>query len=155
MRTSGGPFTLFIYPPTKRFAHRFERTCIVNSRVPHVQVPHVAILPHALAIGCEATQDCLPVYIAREAIIPSCNDDACGQAFDVPFPWTWERLIKVIEIENLVPFWGGKDAKVVQVRITTQLYTYPRDRSGCQVSCHHDRRSTQKCKRRGRHALKA
>src|SRR5437588_10476357 len=111
MRTLGGPLALFINPPTERVVHCLKRGRIVDPRIPHFQVTHIAVLPHALAIGCEATQDCLPVYIAREAITPSRYHNACGQAFDVPFPWAWERLVKVIEIEDLVSFWCGKDAE--------------------------------------------
>src|SRR5438874_1367693 len=122
MRTPGGPLALFIYPPTKRVVHCFKRRCIVDPSIPHFQVTHVAVLPHALAIGRQTTQDCLSIYFAREAIIPSRYYNACGKAFDVPFPWARERLVKVIEIEDLMPFWCGKDAEVVEVRITTHLY---------------------------------
>src|SRR6266699_4221796 len=85
----------------------------------------------------------------------SCYNDACCKAFYIPFPWTRECLVKVIEIEDLVTFWRGVDAKVVEVRITTELYLDTCDRCCCQVTCHDDRCSAQKSKRRGGHPFKA
>jgi hypothetical protein len=82
---------------------------------------HLSILPHAFAIGLYAPYYRLPVHFAGEAHRSSRNDDACGKPLDVPLPWTWERLVKVIEIEDLVSFWCCVDSEVVEVRITAEL----------------------------------
>src|SRR6266700_184030 len=114
---------------------------------------HVAILPHVLAIRLDTIEDSLPVRRGREAVCTPAENNAGGKSLDIPFPGTGERLVKVIHIEDLIAFRGGVDAKVVEMRVATDLHLDPSDRSCSHILRHDDRRPAQKGKRRGCHAL--
>src|SRR6266849_6145080 len=109
MSASTSLLALFSDPPAKRAANGLERTRVVNAGVPYVDVAHFTVLPHVLTVRCYATQYCLPVHVAREPIISSRYNDTGGKAFYIPLPGAWERLVKVIQIEDLVAFRGCVD----------------------------------------------
>src|SRR5437016_5178850 len=114
-----------------------------------------SILPHPFPILFDALQYRLSVCAGREPICAPCNDDAGGKPLDIPLPGTWKRLIKVIHIENLIPFRCSVDAKVTEMSITTDLHLQTCNRSRGEILGHNHRRPTQKAKGRGGHATVA
>ena len=83
---------------------------------------HLSVFPHVFAVGSYAPHYRLPVHFAREAHRSSRDDDACSKPLDVPLPWTRERLVKVVHIEDLVAFGRGVDTEVAEVGIAAHLH---------------------------------
>src|SRR6266568_2417144 len=146
-RAPASLFKLFIDVGAVTAANETAYAFGVNTGIPYIDVAHLSVFPHALAIGSHATQYRLSVHIAGEAHRSSRNNDACGKTLDIPLQRTWERLVKVVHIENLVPFRCGVDAKVAEVGIATHLHLQARDRSCSEVLRHDDCRSAQKAER--------
>jgi hypothetical protein len=79
----------------------------------------------------------LPIFpIARNVFIARGHGKAHGKTLDIPLPGRRECLVKVIDIEDQIPLWRPKEAKVEQMAISTGLDPYAADRSRRQVSRH-------------------
>ena len=89
--------------------------------VPDGQVAHRRELGHPLAIGADgggggggAIGRLVPVRAAGD-------DDAGGQALDVPLPGGREGLVEVVDVEDLVALRRGEGAEVREVGVAAGL----------------------------------
>src|SRR5712692_4691139 len=119
----------------------------IDAVIPYIDMAHLPVLQQAFTIGSYAPHYRLPVHFAGEAQRTSRDDDACGKPLDIPLPWTWERLIKVVHIEDLVPLRRCVDAEVAEVGIATHLHLQACHGSCSKIACHNNCRAAQKGKR--------
>jgi hypothetical protein len=92
--------------------HFLDQFFHVDHRVPHVQGPHVTKLRHVLPVGTHTRQGRITSNIFAERVVPAGENEARGQAFDVPFPGSRQRLVQVIDVEDHAAFRGGEAAEV-------------------------------------------
>src|SRR5260370_37872937 len=92
-------FEMFIDVPAKWAAHELEGALVVNAGVPDLDMAHVAVLPHVLAIRLNTIQDRPPVRRGREAVRAPGDHAAGGRALCIPLPWTVEGLVEIIDHE--------------------------------------------------------
>ena len=55
------------------------------------------------------------------AVVACGEHETCGHPFDVPLPRSRQRLVEVVDVEDLLPFGGGEGAEVGQMRVPAQL----------------------------------
>jgi hypothetical protein len=70
------------------------------------------------------------------------------QSFDIPFPWSWEGFIEIVDIKYNMPFRGSKPSKIHEMAITTGLHANPGGRRAGQIVCHDRGGATIKSERR-------
>ena len=115
-------FHAFLYPFGACHATcQRENGLHIEVVVPDIQVVHQGKLLHMLTVTLQAPHRSLPALLSSVAILSTSDDHAGCQSFDIPFPGPFEGLIEVVHIEDLPALRGGKDAKVAQMRITTEL----------------------------------
>src|SRR5580658_2876821 len=79
--------------------------------------------------------------------------DADGEALDIPFPRSRQRLVEIVDVEDEISFGRGEDAEVLQVTIAASLDVDARiGGEGAQIVRHEARDAAQEGKRRSRHA---
>src|SRR5208283_1563929 len=79
--------------------------------------------------------------------------EAGPQTLYVPLPWTRERLVEVVNVENQHSFGRGEAAKVRQVTIAACLNGDPRHRGICEVPRLNDGCAAEEFERRLSHPL--
>ena len=86
-----------------------------------------------------------------EAVFAGSDDDARGEALDVPFPRPGKRLVEVVRVEDERPLRRSEQAEVRDVRVAAGLDGDVAARRGRQVERHHGRRAAVEGERRGSH----
>ena len=132
--------------------HLGENLVGVQPRVPDIEVGLARELAHRLAIGPGRGQHDLTARLVGEGLAAGGDLQAGGEPFDVPLERAGQGLVEVVEVEQQMPFRGGEEPEVTQMRIATQLDLQPRMRRGRQIRRHHDRRTAVERERRGDHA---
>ncbi len=117
--------------------------------VPHIEGAFGRSVTHSFAVRAHTRHDDCSTVGAREAAMTAHDLEAGGQAFDVPFPRTRERFVKVVDVEEHSPFGGAEHAEVREVGIATELDPDARTGSVGQVIGHDDRPAP--IEREGRH----
>ena len=124
----------------------------VEVRVPHVEHPHLAELPHALPVGAHAGEHRVPRVVLAEAVAAAGQHEAGGQPLDVPLPGRRQGLVEIVDVEDHPPLRRGEDTEVGQVTVATGLHAKPRGRRAGEVGSHVQRRTPVERERRFQHA---
>jgi hypothetical protein len=130
----------------------FEQFFRLKAGIPHRQGPHLAELGHVFAIGADASQNRFASVAFTESVAAAGEDEAGGQAFDIPFPRSGERFVQVVDVEDDSPFRRGEATEVPEVGVTAGLHAQARRRRAGQVHGHVERRPAIKSERRWQHA---
>src|SRR5689334_18059149 len=69
------------------------------------------------------------LYIAQPIRLGR-NRQTRHKPLDVPFPWSRQRLIEVVEIEYELAFGRCKEPEIRQMTVATRLHCDPRDGGG-------------------------
>jgi len=125
----------------------------VDLCVPGVKHFQFSEFSHPLAIRRRRCSHRIVSDSFGKATVSRGQYETCAQALYVPFPWTRERLVEVVDVENQDPFGRSKAAKVRQVAIAARLYVDPRYSGSRQVSRLNDRCTTIERERRYGHPL--
>ena len=124
----------------------------VDSRVPDIQCPRVAIPRDPLAIRTHASQRGIALVGGGESVRPRSEREARREPLDIPFPRARQRLVEIVDVEDLPPFRGGEAAEVHEVAIAAGLHADARVRRAGKVGGHVERRAPIERERRHRHA---
>src|SRR5512133_1905641 len=96
-------------------------------------------MAHPLAVFADPSHhDGAPVRGRKAAITPE-DLEARRETLYVPLPWSWQRLVEIVDVEQHAAFRRTEQAEVRQMRVAAQLHGHPRRRSSRQVGGH-DRR---------------
>ena len=109
--------------------------------VPQLQRLQLAELGHRLAVRADAGHRHVPGHGLAQAVVPAADDEARGQALDVPLPRRRQRLVEVVDGEDDPPLRGGEPAEVAQVRVAAALDPDPGGRRRRQVGRHRQGRA--------------
>ena len=90
--------------------------------VPEVEGPFRGIARHALAVLASGGPHHSSALRAGEATLAGDDLQAGAQAFDVPLPWTRQRLVEVVDVEHEVPLGGGELPEVAHVGVAARLH---------------------------------
>ncbi len=135
---------------------RLRRECgqdalFVDGRVPDVEVRHPRIVAHVLAVT-RYRRACR--ILARRLVAAEKargHESAGGQAFQVPFPRSGQRLVEIVDRKNEVALRRCEHAEIADVRIPAGLDGHARYRRVRQVARHDGGRAAQKRKRADKH----
>ncbi len=101
--------------------------------------------------GCRLQRGAVGLRVAV-AVLAGGDRDARGEALDVPLERAGERLVEVVQVEELGAFRGGVQAEVEEVGVAAELDREAGVRLGRQVAGHHGGRAAQERERGGGHA---
>ena len=124
----------------------------VDARVPDVQCTHVGILRDPLAIRTRASQRGIALVGGGESVRPRSEREARREPLDIPLPRARQRLVEIVDVEDLAPFRRREAAEVHQVAIAARLHANARVRRGRKVGGHVERRTSVEREGRHRHA---
>lgn len=91
-------------------------------------------------------------FAGGNPLITTCDLKAHHKTFQIPFPWTRVRLIKIIDVEDEPALWGPEYPKIGEVRVPAQLDRNSRIGGVLQIGCHHSGSATKEGKLRRDHA---
>ena len=128
--------------------HRLD----VQVRVPDGEQRLIGELTHRRAVALGRGERELATDLRRAPVVPSCDDEACGQPLDVPLERSGQRLVEVVHVEDEPAFRRRERAEVGQVRVTAQLHPQPGRGSAGQVGGHGQRGAAVEGERRDQHA---
>ena len=125
---------------------------LLDDGIPCGQISHFGIFAHVLSIGTHySPAECLAA-LAVLADKLTCDDSACRETFQVPFPRPWNRLVEIVDAEDEVAFGRGEDAEVRHVHVAAKLNLQATDRRWAEVLSHDRRSAAQKGKGRRQHS---
>jgi hypothetical protein len=104
--------------------------------VPDRQIALAGEIDHRLAVPGGSGQHDLAALLGGVPVLQTGNRKARCQPFDVPLEGSGVRLVKVVDVEDHLPFGGGVDPEVAQVGVAAQLRVQPRVRRARQVGGH-------------------
>ncbi len=129
-----------------------EQLLDVDTFVPDVDGPHRGEARHLLAITA-ATGDGGQTFLRfLEAIVARGDDEARGQALDVPFPGGRQRFVEVVDVEDQPPLGRGENAEVEQMTIAAGLHAEAGRRRVRQIGGHDGGAAAKKSERRQEHS---
>ncbi len=120
--------------------------------IPEREIIHRRELGEPSTIRGNGATDTLVTNSGAKPIDAARHYETGRQPFDIPFPVTPKRLIKVIEVEDELTFRRRKQPEIVEMRVATGLYEQGCGRRASQIAGHHRRRATQEGKRGLQHA---
>jgi hypothetical protein len=128
-----------------------EHLLDVHAGVPHVEIPHRGQLGHLRAVTGDGIEHHVsPLLVGESAIAP--GDGQTGrQPLHVPFPWTGQCFVEVVDVEHQVPLRRGEDAEVAEVSVPAGLDVQARTRSRGQIGRHDQCRTPVEGERRDQH----
>ena len=130
------------------FGEHAEELVDGDQVVPDVEPADAGVPGHPLPVGAQAGRNralCVHAIGAGE------DHDAGHQPSDVPFERAGQRLIEVPQVERQVPFRGGPQSEVEQVRVAAELHDQPTVWTGPQIRRHDRGGSAVVGPRSGRH----
>ena len=89
---------------------------------------------------------------ARVAAVTAHDLETGGQAFDIPFPRTRQRLVEVVDVEDQLPLGRAEHAEVRQVSVAAELHPHAGSGGVGQVIGHDHRRAPIERERRHEHS---
>ena len=92
-----------ILDPREEWLGRRQDGVVGDVRVPDIDEAHGRERSEPLAVGADGGYRGGPVLGRAEAVGPTRDDDARGEALDVPLPGTRQRLVEVVGIEHQAP----------------------------------------------------
>ena len=134
---------------------RFQQIFDIDMGIPDFKVSQFRKSLHAFPIILRGIPDNLPALLFGEAAVSSADFDAGQEAFDIPFPWSRKRFVKVVQIEDQSSFRAAENSEVRDMRITAVLHPDAGGRRFRQIVRHDDRGTPIERKRRDGHPLVA
>jgi hypothetical protein len=107
---------------------------------------------HGLAVGRHRQRGGRPAGGLVEAPVLAGDEDAGGEALDVPLPGAGQGLVEVVHVEHELALGGRVAAEVRQVGVAADLGGDAADGRGGEVGGHHPCRAAVEGERRDRHA---
>src|SRR5262245_4895165 len=149
LRLRDGLCTLFaILSLWHSLYERFE----VDVFIPDLQRGHHCVFGHMLSVGLNSCANgSLAVFRSRTRRA-SRDFDTGGQPFKVPFPRSWERFVKVVDVKNQVALRRGEAAEVHDVAIAARLHAKPGPGGLRQIKSHYGRGAAQESEGRFAHS---
>src|SRR5271154_2608389 len=92
--------------------HRGQYLLFMNHRIPCGQIAHFGVFMNSLPVGAD---DGPAVRLTAFMILSDelTGDNGAGrEAFQVPFPRSWNGLVEIVDTEDEAAFGGGKDTEV-------------------------------------------
>jgi len=77
--------------------------------------------------------------------------EACREPFEIPFPWSRESLIEIVNVENDPALRRGESSKIHQVAVSAGLHVESCERRVSQILRHNRRSAAEKRKWRLKH----
>src|SRR4051794_16328436 len=109
----------------------------VDARIPDLQISHPAILAYPpLIVRRRRLSRRRRVRLIQPELAGG-NDEAGGQAFDVPLPRPAQRLVEVVDVEEQIALGTCKNAEVHRLSAAASLNPEPRARRGGQIPSHY------------------
>ncbi len=105
--------------------------------VPDLQVGHPRVPGDLVAIHPHGVHHEVVTGGGRQALGRGDNVQAGGEALDVPFPRSRQRLVEIIDGERFSALRGGERAEVADVRVAAELHPDPGARRRHEVGGHH------------------
>jgi hypothetical protein len=94
----------------------------VDVRIPRLESAHAGRLSDPLPILTDPRHDDrAPVALAGPSVAAR-DLQARGQTLDVPFPWSGQGLVEVVDVEHHLPLGRAESAEVRQVSVTAELH---------------------------------
>src|SRR6185312_13128835 len=93
----------------------------IHLRIPQREIIHCREPGKPSTIRGDGATDTLVTHSGAKPGDTSRHHETGRQPFDIPFPVTAKRLIKVIEIEDELPLRRREQPKIVEMRIATGL----------------------------------
>ncbi len=116
--------------------HRVEQVPHLDPGVPDLEVCHVGVPLHPVAVGGHGLEH-RPTRVARgETVVAAGHLDACRESLHIPFERAWRRLVEVVEVEHQPTLGTGERPEVGEMRVTAQPHLEIGRRTGCQVEGH-------------------
>jgi hypothetical protein len=119
--------------------------------VPHGQCVHAREAAYRAPIGRYRREDVAPSFLPGEAVGPAHDLHARRQPFDVPLPWTGQRLVEIVDVEDEVALRRGEQPEVGEVGIPAGLHHQTGSGCSSQIAGHRQRRAPEERERRGGH----
>ena len=110
---------------------------------------------HRFAVRGDRAEGGRPALRGSELVCACCDDEAGGQALDIPFERTGQRLIEVVDIEHEGSFRRPIHTEIGQVGVTAQLHGQAACRDGRQIHSHDGGAAAVEREGRGQHAAVA
>lgn len=108
----------------------------VGAGVPDVEDGHPAELGHGVAVGADAGDGGVAGTGIAEAVAAAGEDEAGGEALDIPLPRGGEGLVEVVNVEDLATLGGGEGTEVKKVAVAASLGAQAGRGGGGQVGGH-------------------
>src|SRR5262245_11521307 len=102
---------------------------------------------HPFAITLNTTESRFPGVGFPEFVVTSSNNKTGGQPFEIPFPWSRQRLVEIVNVENDPSFRSSKATEIHKVTITAHLDTNARSGRASQIGGHDRSRASIKSER--------
>ena len=100
--------------------------------------------PDELAVRGDARHHRVATARFRHAVLAARDPETDDQPPEVPLPWTWVRLVEVVQVDHEVSFGRGIQAEIAQVRVAADDRGDARRLEPREVVGHDDRGATQK-----------
>ncbi len=117
-----------------------------------VRLLWVANSPMARRYSSTAPSTHVSALFGGEGALASSDLDAGGQPLDIPLPGARQGLVEIVDVEDEITLWGGKPAKVGQVRVTAELRVEAGLWGRGEIRGHDHRRAAVEGEGRGEHA---
>ena len=124
----------------------------VDVGVPNLEGMHFGKAVKVLAVRAGHGEDGVFTLRVAESGLAKTENDAGGEALEVPFPRSGKSLIKIVDVEEQATFRTGEAAKIGGVAIATGLDANARGGSVREIPGHDGRGAAIKGKRRLLHA---
>ena len=94
----------------------------VDVGVPNVEGVHFGKTVNVFAVGAGQEVDGVFTLAIAQPDLAKTENDAGGEAFQVPFPGSGESLIKIVDVKNQAALGTGESTEVGSVAIATGLH---------------------------------
>ena len=133
----------------------FDEYFGVHAGIPDFQVAHFGVLADVFAIGLRHGKDGIFAAVNAHAEFTRSEDDAGGEALDVPFPGGLKSFVEIVDVEQKLALGAGKAAEICGVAIAAGLHANSGGGSFGEIPCHHCGRTAEEGERGLAHAAVA
>src|SRR5262245_26532133 len=95
-----------------------HRRCGIEVRVPDFEIALLSELGHRLAVGTRHVEYAGAPVARGKAVLAAGELDADHEPLEIPFPWSWQRLVEIVRVEDQIAFRRCKQTEVLQVGVS-------------------------------------
>ena len=108
---------------TARLAARHVEQLVGDDvRVPDVELVHLGVGRHVLAVGAHGGQGGLAGHVLAQAVVAAGQHEARRQALEVPLERSRQRLVEVVDVEQQLALGRAVQAEVREVGVAAELH---------------------------------